>query len=89
LVQKLARNINEVTTSGSSDTETSESWDLLVEKEFVYLSQVNSHKFEFFYNKYYGLVLNFVFKEIRDPDTAQDITNEVFSVALDNLNSPW
>lgn len=60
--------------------------ELDIEKKWLHLSRIDPEKFTFFYRKYYDPIFRFVFVEIMDQETAQDVTNEVFSEALDNLN---
>lgn len=60
--------------------------DLEIEKKWLQRSRVNASEFEFFYRKYYDTILIYISGEIKDPDVAQELTNEVFSVALDRLD---
>ncbi len=60
--------------------------DLDIEKKWLQLSRVDPAQFEFFYRKYYDTILIFLSGEIRDPEVAQELTNEVFSIALDRLD---
>jgi len=60
--------------------------DLDIEKKWLNLSQVDPEQFQFFYRKYYEPIFRFVYVEVPDRETAQDITNEVFTIALEKLN---
>ncbi len=60
--------------------------DLEIEKKWLQLSQMDPSKFEFFYRKYYYRILLFISGDIKNPDVAQELTNEVFSRALDGLD---
>ncbi len=60
--------------------------DLEIEKKWLQLTRVDPAKFEFFYRKYYDTILIFISGEINNPEVAQELTNEVFSVALDRLD---
>jgi len=60
--------------------------DLEIGKKWLQLTRVDGSKFEFFYRKYYDTILIFISGEIRDPDVAQELTNEVFSIAIDRLD---
>ncbi len=61
--------------------------DLELEKKWLQLTRVDGSKFEFFYRKYYDTILIFISGEVKNPDVAQELTNEVFSIALDKLDS--
>lgn len=64
--------------------------DLEIEKKWLQLARVDGKKFEFFYRKYYDILLVFISGEIKDSQVAQELTNEVFSIALDKLdNFQW
>jgi len=73
----------EVSKVGTASTK---SLDMEIEKKWLQLARVDSAKFEFFYRKYYDTILIFISGEIGDPEVAQELTNEVFSVALDKLD---
>lgn len=60
--------------------------DLEIEKKWLQLIRVDPSNFEFFYRKYYDTILVFISGEIKDPEVAQELTNEVFSVAMDQLD---
>lgn len=60
--------------------------DMEIEKKWLQLSRVDPAQFEFFYRKYYDTILIFISGEIKNPAVAQELTNEVFSVALDRLD---
>ncbi len=60
--------------------------DLEIEKKWLHWSRVEPAKFEYFYRKYYDTILIFISGEIEDPEVAQELTNEVFSRALDKLD---
>ena len=60
--------------------------DLDIEKKWLQLSRVDPAQFEYFYRKYYDTILIFLSGEIRNPEVAQELTNEVFSIALDRLD---
>ena len=60
--------------------------DLEIEKKWLQLARVDGADFEFFYRKYYDTILIFISGEIKDSHVAQELTNEVFSLALDKLD---
>ncbi len=60
--------------------------DLEIEKKWLQRSRVDPSKFEYFYRKYYDTILVFISREIKNPEVAQEMTNEVFSIALDRLD---
>jgi RNA polymerase sigma factor (sigma-70 family) len=79
-------NEEEVQTSPAEESSSSGLSDLEIEKKWLQLSRIDSREFEFFYRKYYDSIMIFISGEIKTPEVAQEITNEVFSVALDKLD---
>ncbi len=70
----------------SSDSFDLEDTDLEIEKKWLNLSRIDPGRFAFFYSKYYDPIFRFINVELQDREVAQDLTNEVFSEALENLN---
>jgi len=60
--------------------------DLEIEKKWLQLTRVDGGKFEYFYRKYYDTMMIYISAEIEDPHLAQNLTDEVFSLALDRLD---
>jgi RNA polymerase sigma-70 factor (ECF subfamily) len=62
------------------------STDLEIEKKWLQLARVEPAEFGYFYRKYYDRILKYIAGEIRDAEVVQEMTNEVFSIALDRLD---
>ncbi len=60
--------------------------DLEIEKKWLRLARIQPSEFEFFYKKYYDPIMCFINADLRNNEVAQELTNEVFSVALDRLH---
>ena len=59
--------------------------ELAIERRMLRLAGVDPERFEFFYRKYYGRILRFFYHRTLHRETAEDLTGETFTRALDRL----
>ena len=59
--------------------------DLEIEKKWLQRARVEPAEFGYFYRKYYDTIFKFIVGDVQNVDVAQEMTNEVFSIALDRL----
>ncbi len=62
------------------------SMDLEIEKKWLQLARVDPAKFGYFYRKYYSSILSYMAGEFNNIEIAREMTNEVFSLAIDRLD---
>lgn len=58
-----------------------------IEKQLIEAAKVDSARFAPLYEKYYHQIFIFIFKKVRDEETAGDITSRVFLKALLNIKT--
>ncbi len=60
--------------------------DLEIEKKWLQWTRVEPSRFSYFYHKYYESIFKYFMSEVNDVDLAQELTHEVFSIAIDKLD---
>jgi RNA polymerase sigma-70 factor, ECF subfamily len=60
--------------------------DIAREANEIRLAQHNPARFDVLYNRYYAVILKYVYKRVDSKDTAYDVTQQTFCKAMVNLH---